>query len=137
KNLREIRNTLDEQQAQMPHLKSSKQPVFELNRTNAYGPNNPIPKTEDLPDGLVYKVQVGVFSNEKSPSYFNGLYPLTEHVISEGVYEYDAGIFYSYEQALEAKKQIQQKGFKDAFIVAFYNKKPISVSQALRLEKQQ
>ncbi|MDA9563332.1 hypothetical protein N9R81_01500 [Flavobacteriales bacterium] len=111
---------------------ASKAAEFSLNN-GAYN-NSTIPLDEQLPDGLIYRIQLGVYSHTVEPELFNGLYPLAGTTIAKGKYAYSTGIFYSYDQATEADKQIREKGISDAFVIAYYNGKKISVSQALRLE---
>ncbi len=100
---------------------ASKAAEFSLNN-GAYN-NSTIPLDEQLPDGLIYRIQLGVYSHTVEPELFNGLYPLAGTTIAKGKYAYSTGIFYSYDQATEADKQIREKGISDAFVIAYYNGK--------------
>jgi len=51
------------------------------------------------------------------------------------LYRYTTGDFKTLEEAVEWQGQVQNKGFKDAFVVAFHNEKRISPQEALKLIK--
>jgi hypothetical protein len=85
---------------------------------------------KELPGGLLYKVQIGAFRNAISPTIFKGMNPLTGETTPQGFIRYTAGLFTQFESAEKAKNEIHALGFKDAFVVAFFNGKRISVDQA-------
>jgi hypothetical protein len=94
-----------------------------------------IPVDPKLPDGLLFKVQIGAFRHEMSGDKFKGLNPLTAETTPQGFYRYTAGVFTHFEAADKAKNDIRSLGFSDAFIVAFYNGKRISVNDAMAMIK--
>ncbi len=94
-----------------------------------------IPVDPKLPDGLLFKVQIGAFRHEMSGDKFKGLNPLTAETTPQGFYRYTAGVFTHFEAADKAKNDIRSLGFNDAFIVAFYNGKRISVNDAMAMIK--
>lgn len=94
-----------------------------------------IPIDKELPEGILYKVQIGAFRNAISPAIFKGMNPLTGETTPQGYIRYTAGIFTSFESADKAKDAIHALGFKDAFVVAFYNGKRLPVSDAVAKEK--
>jgi hypothetical protein len=98
--------------------------------------NQPIPINSDLPEGLVFKVQVGAFRNPISPSVFKGISPITGETTPQGLTRYMAGIFKQFPNADAAKNEIRRLGYPDAFVVAFYNGKRISMAEAMRLSGQ-
>lgn len=51
-------------------------------------------------------------------------------------YKYSLGQLEQYEEALKLQEKLRGKGFKDAFVVGFYNDKKIPLKEALRLRKQ-
>ena len=51
------------------------------------------------------------------------------------LYRYTTGDFKTLEEAAEWQSQVQGKGFKDAFVVAFHNEERISPQEALKLIK--
>lgn len=103
-----------------------------------YDASNPIPINEVLPKGIVYMIQLGAFSSEKSPVVFNGLTPLScIKNENSSIRKYFAGKFY---QLADAEKNLpiaKSNGFKDAYIVAFNSGNLISVKNAVKLESKE
>lgn len=86
------------------------------------------------PDGtILYKVQIGVYRNPISADVFKGISPLFCEIFPGGV-KYYAGAFTKYKDAQNAKEYIKAMGLKDAFVVAFFNGKRISVDDARKYE---
>ena len=65
------------------------------------------------------------FKKLKNLSYY-------EH---NGMYKYTSGSFASFSEAALYKKEVVSKGFKDAFVVAFYHDKRISMDEAKKIQK--
>ncbi|MDY6800552.1 MAG: hypothetical protein SVU94_04925 [Bacteroidota bacterium] len=111
--------------------------VFEFNikLPSRYNSSNPIPVNEQLPDGIVYMIQLGAFSSTKNPAVFKGLEPLS--VIKKpnsNILKYYAGKFRTIREAEKNLPQVKAKGFSDAYIVAFQNDKIIPINKAVTLE---
>lgn len=106
--------------------------IFELTPTNsaAYSEKKPIPKNVTLPEGLVFKVQVGAFRNPIPQDLFKGFNPITAEDAGNGLTRYTAGIFTSFNIANEAKNTVKTIGYPDAFVVAYLNGKRININQA-------
>ncbi|HRX30630.1 MAG TPA: hypothetical protein P5349_01965 [Tenuifilaceae bacterium] len=102
-----------------------------------YGKNNPIPFDKELPNGVCYKIQIGVFSTPRQPSFFKGFYPIAAENVGKKLIKYYIGIFYTLQEANQALNNVKTKGFKDAFVVAWYNGKTISPNRAQSLEGEQ
>ncbi len=100
-----------------------------------YSSSKPIPVDPPMPDGLVFKVQIGAFRNAIPQNLFKGLKPITAENTAQGFKRYSAGLFMKFTTAAEAKKQVNGLGYKDAFVVAFYNGKRISINDALEKAK--
>ncbi len=81
-------------------------------------------------EGIVYKIQVAAFKNDVPYSMFNGLTPVSTEKSSNGFTRVMAGVFNSLEDANTSKLLAKQKGFVDAFVVAYLNGKRIPVAQA-------
>lgn len=83
---------------------------------------------------LIYSVQIGVFKNlDIDHSIHKGF---TQIEGEEGVYTYMIGEFLTYKQVRVFKNQIVNLGVKDAFIVAYYNSKRISINKALKISNE-
>jgi hypothetical protein len=104
--------------------------VFDILATSPYGEGRPIPIDAPMPEGLIYKVQVGAFRNPIPADHFGGFAPLYGERIREGITRYTAGLFLEFESADKAKKAIRANGYSDAFVVAYYNGKRISLNDA-------
>ncbi len=91
----------------------------------------------EVPPGLIYRIQVAVFRNNVSPSYFKGITPVFGfRVQGTDRTNYYAGMFRKKADAGKALPLVKQKGFKDAFIVSFTGSKIISAERAAALEKE-
>jgi hypothetical protein len=99
--------------------------LFERRSKSIYSASSPIPLDEKLPDGLVFKIQMGAFKNAIPQDLFKGISPVSGETTAKGFIRYTAGLFFTCESADQAKKEIRTLGFPDAFIVAFMDGKRI------------
>lgn len=106
--------------------KSMKKPADEWNK--------PVLLDTELPMGLIYQVQIGVYKNGIAPEYFKGLTPVFAKTVPGGV-SYSTGMFEVVADANQAKAYVKSIGLVDAFIVAYFNRKKISLVEAAKLEK--
>lgn len=100
---------------------------------NPVARTKPIPVDPPLPEGLVFKVQVGAFRNPLPANAFNTISPIAAETTPQGFTRYTAGLFLKFGTANSAKTEIRKIGYSDAFVVAFYNGKRISLAEALKL----
>ena len=107
---------------------------FENLEKSPYNEENPIPMEFSLPKGIIYRVQLGVFSAEPNPDRFKGFYPITGEITSNGLYKYYAGLFKRYKSAENVTKIIKEEGFNDAFIVAYQDGVKIPTEKAISFE---
>ena len=126
-------NVKNELSVEMTQIVSSD--IFSTNKNGFYSNETPIPNNIEIPQGLVYRVQIGFFANQVSPEHFDGLFPISSQKIDAVYYRYEAGIFSNYAAAKAAKISITEKGYGDSFLTAYYNGKKISISEALQKEK--
>lgn len=106
-----------------------------VEKTSGYTKENPIPLNETMPDGIIYMIQLGAFSSEKSPVVFKGLSPLSCIKREDSsIWKYFAGKFLQLSEAEKALPTVRSKGFKDAYIVAFNSGDIISVKKAVSME---
>jgi hypothetical protein len=106
---------------------------FEINNRSVYSEANPIPVDPKLPEGLVFKVQIGAFKNPIPQNSFKGMNPLTAERTQSGMIRYTAGLFKDLDPAKVAKGKVQGLGYTDAFIVSFYNGKRITYNEAMAM----
>lgn len=91
------------------------------------------------PDLVKFKVQVGAFQN-KIPTNILDLYLSIGNVMPKkdpesGLTKYFIGSFKTYKEAEAYKKELQEKGLVDAFVVGDFNGKVITAQEALDLLK--
>jgi|GEM_PF-1017586 len=105
--------------------------IFTTNAQGVYSDKNPIPIDPELPDGVIFKVQVGAFRNSIPQNLFGGFAPVSGEKLNNGVTRYTAGLFIQFNNAESAKEQIRKMGYPDAFVVAYKNGKRIPIYVAL------
>jgi len=116
------------------NIKIDKEPEFEILDSIYYNENNPIPENLEIPDGVIYMVQLGVYSKPLKYSAFNGMRPITCEILDNKKYKYYAGKFTLSKTAFDNLKTIKSKGYKQAFIVPFYNGTKTTLNRAKLLE---
>lgn len=98
-----------------------------------YNAENPIPIDSPLPDGIVYRVQIGAFGTPREPQFFKGMAPIFGEKVGK-LTKYFIGNLTTYSSAEKALGTVKSKGFKDAFIIAWYNGKKVTPQRAQSLE---
>jgi len=84
-----------------------------------------------LPNGLVFKVQIAAFRKPIPANTFGDIKPINGETSPTSTFtRYMAGLFTNYTDANGSKNVIRTKGYKDAFVVAYFNGRRISVRQA-------
>ena len=83
--------------------------------------------------GLYYTVQVGVYNKPVSASQLKNISPLITKRLDNGQMRYSSGIFDNVPDARIKRSEAVGLGITDAYIVAYYKGKRISVSQASKL----
>jgi hypothetical protein len=110
--------------------------VFTLDKKGFYNEKVPIPTDVVIPNGLVYRIQIGFFAHQLPSAHFEGVFPISSKKIDDTYYRYEAGNFSSYKDAKAAKSSIIEKGYTDSFLIAYFNGVKIPMSQALLKEKE-
>jgi hypothetical protein len=85
---------------------------------------------------LFYTVQVGVYNRPLISEKQLGLPELIEAQTAKGQYRYASGRFDNLVAAKERQKLAVKKGITDAFIIAYYQGKRISLAEAKQLQLQ-
>ncbi|MBA4321369.1 MAG: hypothetical protein C0408_00980 [Odoribacter sp.] len=111
--------------------------VFEVVTKPVSAANEKVPVNAEVPSGLIYRIQVAVFSNPVAPTYFKGITPVYGFK-NDGsdLTKYYAGMFRKSADASHALVKVKGAGFKDSFVVALFDKKVVSAERAAILEKE-
>ena len=89
----------------------------------------------EIPAGLVYRIQMGVFSKKIDPSFFKGITPVSGFKIpGTEATRYFAGLFRRIIDANRSVLSINQLGFKDSFVTAVLDGKAVSLERASLME---
>jgi len=124
-----VRNDLSREMLQVVH-----RDVFKTDKYGFYDENVPIPQDHEIPEGLVFKVQMAFFKNQLPPKYFDGIFPLLSQKVDNSYYRYVAGNFSKYIEASRAKSQVVEKGYSDSFVIAYFDGERISLCEAIEKE---
>lgn len=89
-----------------------------------------IPMDVTLPNGLLYRVQIGAFTKPMLAGNHPSIEPISGERMRNGWYRYLSGYFGSLDQAITAQTYIRQNGFTDAYLVAYCDGQKISLQQA-------
>ncbi|MDP3558557.1 MAG: hypothetical protein Q8T03_14375 [Bacteroidota bacterium] len=106
---------------------------LEIVSKNAYSDEKPIPLDSKMPDGLIFRVQIGAFKTQLPNDAFKGLSPLNGETVGNGYIRYTAGNFIKFENADAVKNDLRNLGYSDAFVVGYFNGKRITVAEAIAL----
>ena len=98
--------------------------------------NQPVVVTKELEqtNGLLYTIQIGVYSKEVKRSQLFNLKPIYTEKLPSGLYRYTAGIYNQPVKLLEDKSKVVALGVKDAFVSAYYNSKRIPFADGKKLQ---
>lgn len=102
---------------------------FKITPVGHFGPDGSLPK-----EGFYYQI---FFLESKRRVYsedLGGLNPVYERQTKRLQYQYYAGVFSCYQDALHALNEVRRRGFPNAVIAAYSGASPISVEEALELE---
>ena len=126
-------------QTQLPVRKSPVEvfSLFQVETNPELIKNQKISIDPELPAGLVYRIQMGVFSKPLSPGFFKGISPASGFRISgTASTRYFVGMFRRIADANRSLMTVKQMGFKDSFVTAILDGKPVSVERAALLENE-
>ena len=109
--------------------------LYQKQTTSAYSDANPIPIGMLLPQGAFYTIQVGAFRIPVANNNFKQFAPVYAERQTNGFIRYSTGFFTSYTEAIQARNEIRQMGYTDAFIVAFKNRERVRYSELMTAEE--
>ena len=91
----------------------------------------------DIPDGVIYTIEMFNISRRATVSQLKGISPVYERITDTGRYNYSAGMFTDYSEASAALAAVKAAGFRNAYITAFSDGQPVSVAKAREIQKRQ
>jgi hypothetical protein len=124
---RDKNKTTDSKPEETIFSKSMKLPADEWNKD--------VVLDAELPMGLVYQIQIGFYKNLNVSEVFRGLTPIMGKTVPGGGVSYSIGMFEKLADAQQAKNYVRSIGLTDAFVIASYDRKKISIAEATKLEK--
>lgn len=104
--------------------------MFVMADAAVYSADKPIPVNPVMPKGLIFQVQVGAFRNEIPQDHFGEIVPVMGQKLDNGITRYRAGLFKSYNGAVDAREVIRGMGYSDAFVVAYVDGERLTGAQA-------
>ena len=87
-------------------------------------------------NGLLYTVQIGVYSQQVTRSQLFNLKPIYTEQLPSGLYRYTAGIYNQPDKIIEDKRKVVNLGVKDAFVSSYYNSKRIPFTDGKKLHSE-
>jgi hypothetical protein len=87
---------------------------------------------------ITFKIQIGALRKAASPEFeekIKDLNDLDKQTTSSGMTRYTAGKFNDYSKADKFRKDLNDKGFVEAFVIAVFKGEVISIQEALELLK--
>ena len=109
--------------------------LYQRQSSSAYSDSNPIPIGLPLPEGSFYTIQVGAFRLPVPNNTFSQFAPVYAERQTNGFIRYSTGFFTSYTEAIQARNEIRQMGYTDAFIVAYKNRERVRYSELMTAEE--
>ena len=98
-------------------------------------PEGRFAENNELPEGIIYQIQIFSLLRKATVKDIKGLSPVFEHHSAPSKYIYRVGLFTTYKDVLANLNKVKRAGFRNAFITAFQDGKPITVQKARTLEK--
>jgi len=107
--------------------------MFVEARASIYDETKPIPVDPVMPAGLIFQVQVGAYRNPIPQDLFGPYAPIMGQKLDNGITRYRAGLFKKYNEAIQARNEIRQKGYSDAFVVVYVNGEKLTGEEARQI----
>ena len=115
--------------AKVEQWKQNSRSVFKISPVGHFGAEGSLPQSD-----FYYQIMFLESKRRSLTDDFNGLNPVYERQTRRLQYQYFAGVFRCYQDALHALNEVRRRGFPDAVIVAYKGASSISVEEALALE---
>jgi N-acetylmuramoyl-L-alanine amidase len=103
--------------------------TIDSDQSGKYG----LSEDEIKPEDVIFRVQIETNTQPLAldDNRFKGL-PVWSYQ-NNGLYKYTVGAFKTLDQANELKKEMREKGFEHAFVVAFYQNERINLEKGIKL----
>ena len=115
--------------AKVPAWKQNARTNFKITPVGRFGADGSLPQNE-----FYYQIMFLESKRRSLADDFNGLNPVYERQTRRLLYQYYAGVFRCYQDALHALNEVRGRGFPDAVIAAYKGASPISLEEALEFE---
>lgn len=99
-----------------------------VHKPSPYNSRNPIPECVIYPKGTIYRILVGTFSSEQSPTIFRGAAPIYVQKIMNK-YRYFVGGFASDSTAFAAQEECLKIGFRKPEVVVWVDGQYFNLSE--------
>lgn len=110
--------------------------IFSVSKRTIYSPDNPFEHNFTIPSGVFYRIQMAAISQQASWDQFGGIQPVTVETDNDRqLMKYFAGKFTEYSAADSALVRVRAAGFRDAFIIGYFDGKRMSTEQVREFEK--
>ena len=91
---------------------------------------------QTIPSGVVYQIQMFATKRRAKIKELKGLSPVYESAGANAHIVYRVGLFRTYSDVLSNLNTVKKLGFRNAYIVAFVDGKPVTVAKARAKEKE-
>ena len=91
-----------------------------------------VTKEIDQINGLLYTIQIGVYSKQATKQGLLNLQPIYTKQLPNGLYRYTAGIYNDSLKVVVDRNRVAELGINDAFISAYLNGSSIAFTEAKR-----
>jgi hypothetical protein len=108
---------------------------FRILKESPYSAEKPFEHAFEMPGGPFYRIQLAAYGNPVAYDFFGGISPITTEVTGQGITRYFAGKFVSFGAAERAISQLRAAGYKDAFVVGYFNGQRMAPDRVLEYEK--
>ena len=95
-----------------------------------------VTKEIDQINGLLYTIQIGVYSKQATKQGLLNLQPIYTKQLPNGLYRYTAGIYNDSLKVVADKNRVAELGINDAFISAYINGSSITFSEAKKRQQE-
>ncbi len=133
-SLKVAENLLDKVNYRLPRILIKERYFIDFEDAHVTSPSiynykNPIPECKVYSRGTIYRIRLGVFSTKRPVSVFRGISPLCYLRNENHRWEYYAGGYATYDEAVKARDFLQKKGFRAPMIFVWNDGERSEVSE--------